>query len=194
MGKDWQRGLDVAHVLASKAVALDDRSPHAHYALGTQEFWNRRFDSAMAEQRRAIALDPNFALGHGSIAMVLHYSGDSAAALVPCETALRLDPIGNDVFLHLLALCHFMLGDYAASESALQKRISLSPSTDSSRVLLAATHGHQGRIDDAKAVWAELMDIYPDFSFAERLKVLPYKNPEDPKRIADGLRAAGIEI
>ncbi len=87
-----------------------------------------------------------------------------------------------------------MLGDYAAAESTLHKRISRSPGTDSSRVLLAATHGHQGRIDDATAVWAELMEIHPDYSFAERQKNLPYKNPADMERIADGLRAAGIEV
>lgn len=148
----------------------------------------------MAEQRRAIALDPNFALAHVISGFVLHYSGDSAAALAPLETAVRLDPLRGDVYSHHIALCHFMLGDYAAAESALRIRISKIPSTDSSRVLLAATHGHQGRIDDAKAVWAELMEIYPDYSFAERQKILPYKNPEDMERIADGLRAAGIEI
>jgi len=179
-------------------VALDDRSPHAHYALGTMQFWNRRFDSAMAEQRRAIALDPNFALAHGSIGLVLHYSGDSTAALAPLDTALRLDPLGGGggggVILHHKALCHFMLGDHAAAESALQKRIFQNSDTDSSRMLLAATLGHRGRIDPAKAVWAELMEIHPNYSFAERRKILPYKNPKDMERIADGLRAAGIEI
>jgi len=193
-GEDWQSGLSVGHELSSRAVALDDGSAHAHYALGTIQFWNRRFESAMAEQQQAVALDPNFAPAHSMIGLVLHYSGDLDAALAPLETALRLDPLSNDVVLHQLALCHFMLGDYAAAESGLHKRISQSPSTDSSRVMLAATHGHQGRIDDARAVWAELMEIHPDFSFAERLKIWPYTNPEDPKRITDGLRAAGIEI
>lgn len=37
------------------------------------------------------------------------------------------------------------------------------------------------------------MLLHPGFSFAERQKVLPYRNPEDLERIADGLRAAGIE-
>ena len=68
------------------------------------------------------------------------------------------------------------------------------PSTDSSRVLLAATYGQQGRIDEAKSVWAELMKLHPNYSFAEKRKTLPYKNPLDTEKIADGLRAAEIEV
>ena len=122
--------------LASQAVALHERSPHAHYALGTIQFWNREFDCAMASQKRAIALDPNLAVAHTMIGLVHHYSGDSTAALKPFQTALRLDPLGGDVVVHQIGLCHFMLGDYAAAETAFKDRISQSPSTDSSRVLL----------------------------------------------------------
>ena len=38
-----------------------------------------------------------------------------------------------------------------------------------------------------------LMEIDPDYSFAEKRKILPYKNPDDLERIAEGLRKAGIE-
>ena len=67
------------------------------------------------------------------------------------------------------------------------------PSTDLSRALLVATLNHQGRLEEAQAMWAELMEINPDYSFAEKRKIPPYKNPADLERIAEGLRKAGIE-
>ena len=62
------------------------------------------------------------------------------------------------------------------------------------RLALAAIYGHQGRIDEAQSVWAEMIAISPDYSFAEKRKILPYKNPEDLDHIAEGLRKAGIHI
>jgi adenylate cyclase len=41
-------------------------------------------------------------------------------------------------------------------------------------------------------MWAELMQVNPDFSFAQRERVLPYKDPRDFQRIADGLAKAGL--
>ncbi len=39
-----------------------------------------------------------------------------------------------------------------------------------------------------------MIAISPDYSFAEKRKILPYKNPEDLDHIAEGLRKAGIHI
>ena len=108
-------------------------------------------------------------------------------------TLAALDPVSGDAVLHQMGLCHFILGDYAAAESVLRKRILQNPSTDSSRVVLAATYGCQGRGEEARAVWRELLTINPNYSFAERRKALPYRNPDDLERIANGLRGAGIE-
>ncbi len=193
-GEDWQNGLSVSYELAIKAVALAPQSPHAHYALGTCYLWKKQLENSIAEQARAIDLDPNYALGHTMMGMALHFAGDSARALEFFDTALRLDPISSDVVLHQMGLCHYMLGDYDAAETVLRKRISQTPSTDSSRALLAATYGRLGRTKEARAVWQELMAVNPNYSFAERQKIFPYRNPDDLKNIADGLREAEIEV
>ena len=146
------------------------------------------------EQKRALELDPNFALAYVITGFILHYSGDSAAALEPLETAVRLDPMRANVYSHHIALCKFMMGDYAEAEAALRQRIAKIPSTDSSRVVLAAALGHQGRYDEAKSVWAELTSLYPNFSFADRQKILPYRHADDMGRFGEGLRAAGIDV
>ena len=190
---DWRGTLESARGLAAEAVALDDASPHAHYALGTSLLWLGRHEKAAAESELAITLDPNMTTAHGILGMIHHYAGDSAAAIDILETGQQLDPISNQMVLHQIALCHFMLGDYEAAAALSRERIQRAPSTDASRVLLVAACGHLGRTDEALATWQDLMAINPDYSFAEKRKILPYKNPADLERIADGLRKAGID-
>jgi adenylate cyclase len=74
----------------------------------------------------------------------------------------------------------------------LKRRILRNPETDASRVLLAATLGQLGRIDEAREAWREALRVNPDYSLEQRRNVLPYKNPADFERIVEGLRKAGL--
>jgi adenylate cyclase len=154
--------------------------------------WRRDHDGALAEFRRMLELDPNFAQGYATTGLVLMYAGYAAEALGRFATAMRLDPHYPGIVLHYVAQANFSLGNYATATKQLVERISRTPATDSSRMLLAACYGHLGRIDEARAAWAELMKVNPAFSLAQRERVLPYKEPRDFQRIVDGLAKAGL--
>lgn len=190
-GKDWQSGFDDSFELATKAAALDQQSPHPLYALGIILLWHRKHDEGIEQARRALEIDPNNIGALTGLAMLLHYSGDSLQALSIFEACQKQDPV-SDFNFHYLGLCHFMLGDLESAIANLRERIARAPHTDASRALLASTYGHVGKIDEAKAVWSELLALHPGYVFAERRSILPYKNPEDLERIASGLRNAGI--
>jgi adenylate cyclase len=139
-----------------------------------------------------IALDPNFAQGHTAAGMALVYSGRAAEALEPIATAMRLDPHYAPIVLHFLAQANFSLGAYDTAARLLLERIARNPGTDASRMLLASCYGHLGRAEDARITWAELLKVNPDFSLSQRARVLPYKDPGDFQRIAEGLAKAGL--
>ena len=84
------------------------------------------------------------------------------------------------------------MGKYEIAAQQLLDRIARNPSTDASRMLLASCYGHLGRVEDAQTVWAELLKVNPDFSLAQRARVLPYKNPDDFQRIREGVAKAGL--
>jgi adenylate cyclase len=189
---DPAQALDEAERAARRAIELNDQEPVGHMALGSTLLWRRQHDAALAAQRRTIELDPNWAQGHIALGVALMYAGRAAEALEPFAAAMRLDPHYPNMLLHFLAQAEFSLGRYETAADRLRERIARNPDTDSSRMLLAACYGHLGRTDDARAAWAELLKVNPGFSLDQRARVLPYKNPADFQRIAEGLAKAGL--
>jgi adenylate cyclase len=193
---DWaadpEEALDEAERWARRALELDDQEPVSHMALGNVMLWRRNHDGALAEFGRMIELDPNFAQGHSATGLALMYAGRAAEALEAFAIAKRLDPHAPSIVLHFVAQANFSLGRYEAAAEYLLERIARTPATDSSRMLLAACYGHLGRAEEARTAWAGLMKVNPDFSLAQRARVLPYKEPREFQRIVDGLAKAGL--
>ena len=189
---DSAQALLEAERWARRALELIDQEPVSHMALGNVLLWRRDHEGALAEFGRMIALDPNFAQGHTAMGLALMYAGEPARALEPFAKAMRLDPHYPDIVLHFLAQANFSLGKYEIAAQQLLDRIARNPSTDASRMLLASCYGHLGRAEEARAVWAELLKVNPDFSLMQRARVLPYKNPDDFQRIQEGLAKAGL--
>ena len=78
--------------LASRAAELDDNDPWAHLALGWAAFLMRRSQDAMAEFKRALDINPNFAAAHGHLGNALACDGQADAAIPHLEQALRNEP------------------------------------------------------------------------------------------------------
>jgi adenylate cyclase len=184
--------LEQGREAAQKAVTLDDNDFYAHWALGLIHLWMRRHKEAITEQRRAILLNPNFPSAHAALGLSLYYGGEPAAALECYDRATAVDPFEPDVFLHFRAQAQFQLGRYEQAIELLKRRLIRNPDTDISRALLAATYGHLGRLDEARAEWAELLRVNPAYSIEHRRKALPYENPDDFELFANGLRKADL--
>jgi adenylate cyclase len=189
---DPAQSLDEAERWARRAVELNDQAPVSHMALAAVLLWRRDYEGALAESSRMMALDSNFAQGYGASGLGLTYAGRAAEALEPIAMAMRLDPHYPDMLLHFLAQANFSLGKYEIAAQQLLERIARNPGTDASRMFLASCYGHLGRAEEARAAWAELLKVNPDFSVAQRARVLPYKDPADFQRIVDGLAKAGL--
>jgi adenylate cyclase len=189
---DPAQALDEAERWARRAVELNDQEPVCHMALGSVSLWRRDHEGALAEFRRMIDLDPNFAQGHAALGLALMYAGRAAEALEPIAMAMRLDPLYPAMLLHFLAQANFSLGKYEIAAQQCVDRIARNPGTDASRMLLASCYGHLGRVEDARTAWAELLKVNPDFTLMQRARVLPYKDAGDFQRIAEGLAKAGL--
>ncbi len=188
------QSLELSHAHARRAVELDNAEPQARCALASVELWRRNHANAMAEAERSIALAPNYAQGYLMLGWVLLYSGEAQNALEQFEKAMRLDPHHPDIFLHFVGQALFQLGRYEDAIAVAKQRIARNPNTDITHVLLAASHGHLSQPEPARAAWAEVLRINPDYSLEHRRRVLPFKHPRDFEQIVEGLRKAGLAV
>ena len=184
--------LEEAEKAARQAVQLDERYPYALWALSIACLWARRHDEAVNAAEKMIAFNPNFAWGHHELGLILHYVGRSDEAFRHFEHAVALDPHFPDIWLHHQAQAAYQLRRYPAAAELLKRRILRNPNTDASRVLLAASYGEMGLIEEARSAWREALNINPAYSLDQRRKVLPYKNPENFDRLIEGLCKAGL--
>jgi TolB-like protein/Tfp pilus assembly protein PilF len=187
-----ERSLEIAMELAERAVALDETSPHAHYAVAITALWKKEHDRAIAAAEKCLAIEPNSADGHSVLGLIYVYSGQPREAIAALHKTMRLDPHYRDIFLHILALAYFELEDYEQAAEILRRRLVRKPESDISRVLLAAVHGHLGNFEESRTQWNEVLRINPEYSLEHRRKILPYKNPEDLEQIVKGLRKADL--
>ncbi len=186
-----QESLTQALELAQKAVATDDKEPTAHVALALALTWLRRFDEAERSAQHAVALDPNFADGYACLGHVRDYMGQYEGAIALYTRAYRLDP-QFDMLLHFIGRALLALNRVSEAETAFKRRLTFSPRSDLTRFYLACLYGSTGRHEEARRIWAELLEINPTFSVQHLQTSLPYADPGWLDRILDGLRQAGI--
>ena len=189
-----ERSLQIGLEIAERAVQMDETEPQGHYALAVALYFHRQLDRALAEARRSVALAPNFAQGHQTIARILTFSGDANGAINTLDAYMRLDPLYPDMLLYFLAEARFSLGHSMRRSWPSNSDMSVIPISATSYALLASCYGHLGRIAESRAAWAEVMRISPNFSIERQRRVLPFKNPDDFERRVEGLRLAGLPV
>jgi adenylate cyclase len=188
---DPDGSFKLAKAYAQKAIDNDPNEPMAHGVAALTAIFDRDFERAQAEVDRTLDLNPSSALAHNLLGTIRSYSGRPLEAIPAIEQAMRLDPAFRPQFLHFLGLAYLLAGKYETAAAMLRERILLVPKTDFSRAVLAATLGHLGENDEARRVWAELMEVNPKFSFSAYLGRQPMR-PEDAERVAAGLAKAGL--
>jgi tetratricopeptide (TPR) repeat protein len=154
----------------------------------------RRTDESIAEFRRALDLNPNFAAAHGYLGWALAFDGQSDQAIAHSKEAIRMSPHDpqNSVFNVGIAIAHYLAGRYgeaiASCRKAFQQRLGLTRGT---RVYVASL-AQAGQIDEARVVLTRMKESHPDLSIAWIEQNVPY-TPGPMARFLEGMRKAGLE-
>ena len=190
--EDPDGSLPIAKEYARQAIEKDPKEPLAHCVTAWCASLEKDLDRAATEIDIALSLNPNLALAHSLRGTIRTYSGQPLEAIPEIEQAMRLDPAMNSQFIHFLGMAYLLAGKYETAAALLRQRIILMPKTDFSRALLTSVLGHLGEVEDARRVWAELIEINPNYSFTGHVGRQPFKRQEDVERIAEGLVKAGL--
>lgn len=190
--EDPRDALQRALESVQRAIALDEAgaSARAHALLGSVHSFTGRFDQALAESERALALNPSDAWAHGLRGDVLLWLGRTEEAIAATETAFRFDPRSRGEIAFDLALAYYLVGRYRDSLKVCDTQIARGTETVFLHAVRAAALAQLGDTAEAARAAAELRRASPFFRvelFAERLV-----NPEQRAAAQAGLRKAGF--
>jgi adenylate cyclase len=195
---DWSGDIKTivpeASAEAQIALGLDERDPWAHLARGFVLFRMRQQVEATRAFRRALALNPNFALAHARLAASLAMQGAHKEAVDSAEHALRLSPrdrsVGNYASI-AIATVHFAAGRYAECVTWARNVIEKSPEAIPGHFFLTAALAMEGDLTAAAEARDTLLRLRPDYSLTWVTQNSPVTG-ELAERVREGLGKAGV--
>jgi adenylate cyclase len=177
---------------ANAALALDPTIPQIYFARSVVYTAARRMEEGIAEMRKAVSLDSNYADGYAAMGHYLCYLGKASEGLQAIQKAVHLNPRHGFIYNWLQGNCRFVLGEEEAAIVLLRNVLDRNPVHAGARHLLTAIYGQLDRLDEAEWEAAELLAANPGFSIAKEAERARYQRVEDRNRYINGLRKAGL--
>jgi TolB-like protein len=189
------QGLVPGRQHAVRAIAVDDRDPWGHIALGYCAMMERRTEESIAAFGRAVELNPNSAAAHAHLSRGLAFAGQDCEAIVHGEEAIRLSPLDPDMALFLggFAVAHYAAGRYAQAAHYAAEALRLRPGFQGVQRMRCASLAQAGRVDEARAFLATVRREQPQLSIDWLRANMPYQTEELLHRYLEGMRKAGLK-
>ena len=185
--------LDRSLDAAQRAIALDSQNQSASLALAESYFQRHELDAFFLEAERAIALNPLDEDTVTNMAWQIAYAGRWERGIDLLKRALELNPEASS-WIHIpLSINEYRLGNY---DSALAEAMMINmPDFWRDWFVRTIALARLGRIEDAEAALARMLELYPEFADDPRGECAKWNwSPELNEQILDGFSKAGLEI
>jgi len=143
-----------------KALALDDTLADAHSTLAQVYQSERKWAGTEQQCKRALALNPNYALGHYRYSLFLSRAGRHEQALAEIRRAIELDPLSPNL-MDTVGQALFFARRYDESEQALLKAFELDPNYFPAHLELAHVHAAEGKFAQSLAELQTAASVSP---------------------------------
>jgi TolB-like protein/Tfp pilus assembly protein PilF len=184
-----QQGMDIAN----KSIALESRSPVAHFVKGLVYRERKEFVQALVEAKTSIEIEPSYANGYVLTATLLYYAGKPELGLSMLDIASRLNPLHPSNYPFHRGQALFILKRYNEAIEAFEFGLTQNPTSQRLRVWLAATYAQIDQLDEATWEANEILIADPDFSPTHLESIFPFQNSEDLKTFNSALNKAGFK-
>ena len=178
---------------ALQALARDGADAVALASLALGLFATRRFEEALDTARRAVASNPNYAIGHAVHGVLRAYFGDYEGCVEAIGRAQRLSPRdpAAGVWLSQMAVGAFVVGRHAEGVEHAHRAVRATPAFRGGYRALAANLVALGRIDDARRVILDSDAVAPIGTLAQ-LRALAFPDGDAHERFCAALGRAGV--
>jgi len=142
-------GLPKAKEAALRALEIDNTLAEAHVSLAViKERWDWDFAAAEREYKRAIELNPDYAIAHQRYSVFLGCMRRFDEAIAEIERARQLDPLSLVIAVES-ARPYTISGRYDRAVEILRKVIEIDPNFMRGHHLLAINYSWMGRYEEA---------------------------------------------
>jgi adenylate cyclase len=189
---DLQRAFELAEQgLAGKNLApIGKYSGHLLKAW-LQIYYKNDWDQAWREREIALALNPNDPVVIAMMAEMAIQAGRPDDAIVSLSRDVSWDSSQFFSTPHFrFGMAYFMKGEYQAALEHLKREPNLQPMY--TLTFLAATYAELGRLDEARATVAKILEANPKVSEAVIRTAWPFRYEADAERLIGALRKAGL--
>jgi adenylate cyclase len=189
--EDAEDGMRRAEEHGRRALVMAEPRTQAgaHSLLAAVYTIRGRFDDAVLQTERAIALNPSDSTSLYRRGDALMWSGRIAEAIDVLEIARRFEPRPSIGRQRSLAIAYYLSGRYHEALAETDAMLARGP-YDFLHALRAATLSELGRHDEARQAAAEARRLNPFFvrdTFGTR-----FADPKYTQRLHDGLAKAGL--
>jgi adenylate cyclase len=189
----FERAQAAAFRCGNKALEIDPNCADAMGMLALIYLNEGEHDKAIEMSEKAIMLSPNNAELMGGVASaVMRKSGQPERGAELVKKAMRLCPFYRPGLLRALANNYMGMGRLDEAVACYRESLKRETGYLAPYVNLASSLGQLGRYEEAKLAAIDVLRQEPDFSIRAYSRGLSYRDPADIKRVADGLRAAGL--
>ena len=149
--------------------------------------------AAFTALEAALAISPSSALTYILGSVILAWGGEAERAIEWSERGMRLSPLDPWAFaaFDAQALSHFHLGRYDKAAQAAYKSVHANPAHSITYVQLAAALAQLGRMEEAKAAAARVLELHPTFRYSRQFAGVNCA-PTLATSLGNALRAAGL--
>ena len=149
--------------------------------------------AAFAAFEAALAVSPSTAITYIQGSVVLALAGEAERAIEWGERGLRLSPLDpwRSSALLSFAVAKFHLGQYEEAAAEARKSVQSSPGFSIPYVALAASLAKLGRLDEARAAAARVLELQPVFHYSRFLAGVNCE-PTLAAALSEALCAAGL--
>jgi len=203
--KGWQSHLGLTpddaleKALAYLEKAKEHPSPLGHQVASAFSSFAGQHDDAIAEAKRAIALNANNPAGYFAAAKALTYAGLPTEGIEMIKKAMRLNPHYPPDYLFHIGMSLFSLERFDEAAESLEEARKRVAEHRGVLTFLNATYGFLERTAEAKSALDQLKGLAINAFMNWRLNttvleanVWPFKEPADLDRLRHGLRLGGM--
>jgi tetratricopeptide (TPR) repeat protein len=194
----------VGRLLARHYLEIAKQNPTSitHSIDSDMNLYRRRYEEALFQAERALALSPNGLESHVAMAHALIFSGRPKEALDIINRLMWLDPRNSGVPFRLRGITLFSMGQYEEAATSFERVLTHIPEGSWVDLFLAAAYAHLGRKKEARTTFEHHKVEYfkavgggqwkiQKLHLAAEMYHLPFKDPHVADRFVEGFIKAG---